>query len=150
MAVKEILKAPHEMLSTVAAPVLITDGPMDIEALIQDLKDTVNAPYGKLRSVGLSAPQIGVSKRVLVLNHDRHENLIMINPKLVEAVGRIKHDEMCLSYPGMKRRRTRRQTIRVEYLNEKFELMTQTFFALTSVILQHELDHLDGKGLDHD
>lgn len=140
----------RETLSCVSMPVSTIDDPQDLAKLFKDLEDTVNARHGKLITVGLSAVQIGVLKRVVIINYGQYKNLIMINPKLSEASGRMKHDEICLSVPNMIKRRTRKQYIRVDYLDKHWNPKNQVFTGLEAVIVQHELDHLDGRTLHDD
>lgn len=138
-----------EILKCISEPVSRIDDPQDLAKLFKDLEDTVNARHGKLVVAGLAAVQIGVLKRVLIINYGQYRNLILINPKLSEASGRMKHDEICLSVPGKVVRRTRKQYVRVDYLDRHWNPKSQVFTGLDAVIIQHEMDHLDGRTL-HD
>lgn len=142
--------ADQEMLSCISNPVSTIDDPAELAKLFKDLEDTVNARYGKLTIAGLAAVQIGVLKRVVIINYGQYRNLILINPKLTEATGRMKHDEICLSIPGKVVRRTRKQYIRVDYLDRHWNPRNQVFTGLEAVILQHEMDHLEGRTLHDD
>ncbi len=138
-----------DMLNCISEPVSKLDDPQDLAKLFKDLEDTVAARHGNLHVAGLAAVQIGVLKRVVIINYGQYKNLILINPKLTEASGRMKHDEICVSIPGITRRRTRKQYIRVNYLDRFWNPKNQVFTSLEAVIVQHELDHLDGRTL-HD
>jgi peptide deformylase len=150
--IQEIVKAVPdlELLKSVSMPVSQLDDKDDIANIIQDLIDTLGARHGKIQAVGIAAPQIRVLKRIIAINYGQHKNLIMINPVITEATGRIKHDEMCLSFPGMFKRKIRRQYIKVNYLDRNMNPREQVFTAMEAFIVQHEVDHLDGKVLsDH-
>lgn len=139
-----------EMLRQISSPVTTLDDPEELNTLFKDLEDTISARHGKLVIAGLAAVQIGVLKRVIMINYGQYRKLIMINPKLTEATGRMKHDEMCVSVPGKVVRRTRKQYIRVDYLDRNWNPKNQVFTGLEAVIVQHEMDHLDGETLyDH-
>lgn len=139
-----------ELLKCVSEPVTKLDDPADLAKLFKDLEDTVAARHGKLIVAGLAAVQIGTLKRVVIINYGQYKNLIMVNPKISEATGRMKHDEICVSVPGKVVRRTRKQYIRVDYLDKFWNPKNQVFTGLDAVIVQHELDHLDGRTLHDD
>lgn len=144
--IRKVILMPDPILKEVALPVSPIDVMADIDEICQDLIDTVKARHGEhgIIGVGLAAPQIGVRKRIVVINYDKHKDLVMINPVIKAASGRMKHDEMCLSYPGFFKRKTRKQYVEVEYLDQNLNPKHQVFTALSAFIVQHELDHLDG------
>jgi len=106
------------------------------------------------RWVGLAAPQVGVDKRILVVSllRDREDEVystvIMINPEIIEHSEEITNDEFpewCLSLPWTKSWYIdRHRDIKVQYLDTKWKKRVQWVYELGSVILQHEIDHLDG------
>lgn len=121
-----------------------------LAALIQDLKDTLTKSEG----CGLAAPQIGVSKRVLIVDGnvmaDVYDYLngffrVMINPVIVEESEKsCEYNEGCLSVPGIYADVVRPVSMTVEYYNEKFEKVTETFDKFACRMIQHEMSHLDG------
>lgn len=121
-----------------------------ITSLIQDLKDTL----AKSEGCGLAAPQIGVSQRVLIVDGtvmaDVYDYLkdffrVMINPVVLsESPTRCEYSEGCLSVPGIYCDVVRPDSITVEYYNEKFEKVTETFDKFGCRMVQHEMSHLDG------
>ena len=118
--------------------------------LITDLKDTL----AKADGCGLAAPQIGVSTRVLIVDGtvmgDVYDYLkdfgrTMINPVIVEeSSSRCEFEEGCLSVPGVYCAVTRPEKMTVEYYNENFEKVTETFDRFACRMVQHEMSHLDG------
>ena len=111
----------------------------DVRALVEDLFDTMAAASG----VGLAANQIGVTRRVAVINADG-QTFAMINPRIVEATGRDSKEEGCLSIPDAFAEVARSERVVMEALNEAGELIHMDVSALVARAIQHELDHLDG------
>lgn len=122
----------------------------EILSLVQDLKDTLKSSEG----CGLAAPQIGVSKRVLIVNGDEvadnYEYLkgfsrVMINPVVLElSKETCEYSEGCLSVPGIYSDVIRPESMKVEYYNENFEKVVETFDKFGCRMIQHEMSHLDG------
>ncbi len=111
----------------------------EVRALVEDLFDTMAAASG----VGLAANQIGVARRVAVINAEG-QTFAMINPRIVEADGRDSTEEGCLSIPDAFAEVARPQRIVLEALNEDGEPIRMDATALVARAVQHELDHLDG------
>ncbi|MCZ8518110.1 MULTISPECIES: peptide deformylase [Paenibacillus] len=108
--------------------------------LLGDLKETLYAEPGR---AGLAAPQIGIAKRVAVL--DMGEGLIeLINPEIVEKSGEQTSFEGCLSLPKLYGSVKRAQTVRVKTLNREGQEVFLDAEGHTAVCMQHEIDHLDG------
>lgn len=102
--------------------------------------DTMNANNG----VGLAANQVGILKRIVVIK-DGEEDKVMINPEIVEYSQEIcDMKEGCLSIPDTFLDIQRPETIKVKYRNMKGKPHFETYSGLTSRIIQHEIDHLDG------
>ena len=143
MAILEILKYPEPILSKVAAPVKNFNN--KTLTLINDMLDTMYAAPG----VGLAAPQVGVSQRIVVLDVD-HENpgkLVykLVNPVVTRADGEVVWEEGCLSVVDYTAEVRRAAQVEVEALDEKEKPVKIEAEGLLAVALQHEIDHLDGK-----
>ncbi len=110
-----------------------------ITTLLDDMADTMYQANG----VGLAAPQVGILKRVVVI--DTGEGLIeMINPVVVETKGAVVGDEGCLSLPGKTAQVERPEYVKVEALDRNGEKIVVEGTELLAVALCHETDHLDG------
>ena len=122
----------------------------ELAELVEDLKDTLVKADG----VGLAAPQIGVSLRVLIVDGrelaDTYDYLkdfvrVMINPIVTEESGtKCEYSEGCLSVPGIYSDVTRPSEITVEYYDESFKKVTEHFTGFACRMVQHEMSHLDG------
>ncbi len=114
----------------------------DVRALVDDLLETMYAEDG----IGLAAPQIGVPLRVFVydVRDDELDPGVLVNPRIVEATGKQKEVEGCLSIPGLDEVVERSAHVVVEGLNREGELVRIEATGLLSRCLQHENDHLDG------
>lgn len=147
MAVKEILCYPDTRLKTVCAPVDELDE--ENQTLIQDLIDTMVAAG---HSVGVAAPQIGVCRRVVVvdvshskLGRDNHHGLlVMVNPEILEKEGRETMREGCMSVPDYTGNVVRAHSILVQFLDRDGIDRVIRASGFEAVAIQHELDHLDG------
>ncbi len=143
MALLKIRKFPDNVLKEPAQPVETIDG--NLNGFIDSMAQTMYAAPG----VGLAAPQVGDSRRIVVLDTD-HENpgkhlLKLINPRVVEAEGSIVWEEGCLSVIDFTAdvQRAERVLVRAWTLEQKeIEIEAEELLA---VALQHEIDHLDGK-----
>ena len=143
MAVLEILTYPNSTLKRRAEEVEKVDG--KIRKLISDMVDTMYANGG----VGLAAPQVGVPKRVVVVDvrlYDPSTSLIsIINPEVVTEGGEVIHEEGCLSVPECVEGIKRRKWIKVKGLNERGREIEVEGEGMLAFALQHEIDHLDGR-----
>ena len=136
-----ILEYPDPRLRTKATPVAVFD-----EALRRLVDDLLETMYGA-KGVGLAASQVDVHKRLLVLDvsETRDQPLVLINPQILSAEGRIPGEEGCLSLPGIYDKLERAARIRVRAVDrdgKPFEIDAEGMLA---VCIQHEMDHLDGK-----
>lgn len=142
MAVRDIVLYPNDVLTTECKNVDHVDD--EVRQLVQDLADTMYDAPG----VGLAAPQIGVLKRVTVIDiskPDEESNLlVLINPEIVERKGKITWEEGCLSFPGLYEKIDRAREVTVRALNTKGEEFEISGEELLAVAMQHEIDHLDG------
>ena len=121
-----------------------------LSELIDDMIETMNDADG----VGLAAPQIGVSQRVVIVDGDvvadtydylKDFRRTLINPEILEeSEEQTTYSEGCLSIPGVYCDIVRPKTIKVRYYNEDLEQVTEVFDNFASRMVQHELSHLDG------
>ncbi|TDJ65458.1 MAG: peptide deformylase [Proteobacteria bacterium] len=141
MAIRKILHYPDPRLRRKALPVNTVDN--EIRTLIDELAETMYQAPG----MGLAAPQIDVSKRVLVIDisEARNDLRVFVNPGLLTQEGEQTMEEGCLSVPGVYEEVTRAAKITVRALGgdgKPFELKAD---GLLATCVQHEIDHLDGK-----
>ena len=137
MAIREIRKDNDEILRKVSKKVEKIDD--RIITLLEDMAETMRAAEG----VGLAAPQVGVLRRVVVI--DVGEGLIeLINPVIVYEKGEQLREEGCLSIPGKSGIVKRPEKVIVRALNRKGETFEITGEGLLAVALCHEIDHLNG------
>jgi peptide deformylase len=150
MALLPIIDVPHPTLSKVAEPVKKSEINDELRQFIRDMIETMQDAPG----VGLAAPQVNVSKRILVVDISSEEPemkpFALINPEIVAHSGETGIEEGCLSIPEFTAEIPRYQSVSVRYLDEngvEQELQANGFLA---IVLQHELDHLNGiTMLDH-
>ncbi|HMA80665.1 MAG TPA: peptide deformylase [Candidatus Binatia bacterium] len=143
MAILEILTYPDPVLRKVAAPVKNINA--KTARLIDDMLETMYAAPG----VGLAAPQVGASQRIIVMDVD-HENphkqiYKLINPVITRAEGDIVWEEGCLSVVDFTAEVRRAAQVEVVALDENEKELKIEAEGLLAVALQHEIDHLDGK-----
>ena len=111
-----------------------------IRELIEDMLDTMYEANG----VGLAAPQVGILKRIVVIDIGDGNAYTLINPRIIESDGTQTGDEGCLSLPGLQGTVTRPNHVICEAYNENMELFTVEGEELLARAICHELDHLDG------
>ena len=151
MAVLEILTAPHPVLSAKARPVRPDEFGPAIKTFLSDMAETMFAAPG----VGLAAPQVGDGRRMIVAdltddgkadNPGRGKNVYhMVNPQIVEKSREIiTYEESCLSVPEYYVDVQRARRIRVRWQDADGNASEQWFEEFPAVVLQHELDHLEG------
>ena len=146
MALREVLKFPDKRLRLVSTPIVeVTD---EIRVLAADMCEVMYDEPG----IGLAAPQVGVSVRLIVVdtewNSDEEEvqqnPLILLNPEIIEKEDKIVWNEGCLSVPDFEADVERAARIRLRATDlegAEIDLLTE---ELQAVCLQHEIDHLDG------
>ncbi|MGO9602643.1 MAG: peptide deformylase [Candidatus Binataceae bacterium] len=143
MALLRIRKFPDDALKQPAKPVENITG--DVNSLIDSMAQTMYAAPG----VGLAAPQIGESKRIVVLDTDHDEPgkhlLKLINPRVVESEGKVIWEEGCLSVIAYSAEVERAAKVLVRAWTPDEEEIEIEAEDLLAVALQHEIDHLDGK-----
>ena len=137
MAIRVIRTEEDPVLRKISKPV--KEVTPKIITLIDDMLDTMYEAMG----VGLAAPQVGILKRVVVIDVGDGP-IILINPEIIEKSGEQTGDEGCLSVPGMSGQVTRPDYVKVKALNEDMEEVVYEGEGLLARAFCHELDHLDG------
>jgi len=138
-----IVKFGNPILEKPAEPVTVFDG--DLKRLVEDMFESMYAAHG----VGLAAPQIGISKRLAVIDVTFKENpdaqLVVVNPEIVRTEGRHTQNEGCLSIPEFREpvARPRKVTIRAQDISGKW--FEKTGEDLLARAFLHETDHLNGR-----
>jgi peptide deformylase len=142
MSVREIHTWPSEVLRKKAAPVDRVDE--DLRRLIDNMLETMYAAPG----IGLAAPQVGVSKRLIVVDlssgMEKDQLIVLVNPELVSAEGEVVSEEGCLSLPELSVKICRAGKVVVRGLDPEGRSVEVRGEDLLARALQHELDHLDG------
>ncbi|MBX2964613.1 MAG: peptide deformylase [Cyclobacteriaceae bacterium] len=127
----------------------------DLKQLIDDMFETMHAAQG----IGLAAPQIGKSIRLFVVDgtglekddDEAEEGMedfkkAFINPEMLDELGTPwAFEEGCLSIPNIREKILRKETIRIRYYNENWELKEEEYDGMKARIIQHEYDHIEGK-----
>lgn len=143
MAVLPIIVAPDPRLKIKAKPVNAVDD--DVRKLMDDMLETMYAAHG----IGLAAPQIGDSRRVIVVDVARENEpsrpMCFANPQIVGVSNDDRpHEEGCLSLPEHYAEVVRPDRVRVRYLDRDNEIREIDAEGILSTCIQHEMDHLDG------
>ena len=144
----KVLKAPNPILKKKARPVEEAEFGFELEEFVNSMLDTMYAENG----IGLAALQVGDSRRILVAE-PRYEDedasdvplFMMVNPEITrrsdEMIG---CEEGCLSLPGFLFKVPRHKTINIKWRTPTGESMSRTLSDFHSIVIQHEMDHLDG------
>jgi len=143
MALREILVVPHPVLKQVSAKVDVVDD--DLRALMDDMLETMYDAPG----IGLAAIQIGVPKRVIVMDLARQDEepqpRYYVNPEILWASEETApYEEGCLSVPEIFDEVERPARVKLRYLNYQGEQIEEDAEGLFAVCIQHEMDHLNG------
>lgn len=143
MAIREILVVPNPALKQVSAPVEQVDDAL--RALMDDMLETMYAAPG----IGLAAIQIGVPKRVIVMDLAREgedkQPRYFVNPEILWASDETApYEEGCLSVPDIYDEVERPARVRLRYMNYAGEPIEEDAEGIFAVCIQHEMDHLDG------
>ncbi|MDO4473819.1 MAG: peptide deformylase [Eubacteriales bacterium] len=117
----------------------VTKMTLRTKILIEDMLDTMYEAQG----VGLAAPQVGILKRIVVIDIGEGP-IVLINPEILETAGEQTGDEGCLSVPGKAGTVTRPNYVKVKALNEDMEEVIYEGEELLARAFCHEIDHLDG------
>ncbi len=143
MAVREILTVPNPTLKEVSKPVATVDE--ELRSLMDDMLDSMYAADG----IGLAAIQIGVPKRVIVMDLDwgkgERNPRYFVNPVLSDpSENTLPYEEGCLSVPTYFDEVERPDRIRIDYLDYNGKPKTEIAEGMFAVCIQHEMDHLEG------
>ena len=138
MATRKIREIGDEVLTKPCKEV--TKITLRTKVLINDMLDTMYEALG----VGLAAPQVGVLKRIVVIDVGEG-SIVLINPEIIETSGEQSGEEGCLSVPGKSGLVTRPDYVKVRALNEDMEEIELEGEGLLARAFCHEIDHLDGK-----
>ena len=143
MALLKILIFPDPRLRTKAKPV------QNIDWAIKELSDDMLETMYEGEGIGLAATQINVHKRIIVVDitKEKKEPQVLINPEIKKIIDPEKraYSEGCLSVPGFYEELQRPSSVEVSYQDLEGKINTQVISGLLSVVIQHEIDHLDGK-----
>ena len=137
MGIRKIRTMGDEILRKTAKPV--TEMNLRNKVLVKDMFDTMY----KAEGVGLAAPQVGILKRIFVIDCGEHP-LVFINPEILETEGEQTGEEGCLSIPGKHAQVTRPMKVTVRALDAEMNEFTFTAEGLEARCILHENDHLNG------
>jgi peptide deformylase len=139
-----IVKYGDPVLEMKAATITEFDTP-ELNQLIDDMFESMYAAHG----VGLAAPQIGISKRIAVIDvsfkEDPDAKLVLINPEIIKLDGKQSQSEGCLSIPEFRENVSRAKKATVRAQDAKGKVYEKTGDDLLARAFQHEIDHLEGK-----
>ena len=142
MALLQIRHYPDPVLKQKAEPV--TEFTPELRQLAQDMVETMYAAPG----VGLAAPQVGVSKRLTVIDcapkDEEPALLVLVNPEIIARQGECHEEEGCLSVPGYYAKVDRSAQVRVRFQDLDGTAHVIEADGLMAIACQHEIDHLDG------
>lgn len=143
MAKLEIIQFPEPVLRETAAPVEKVDD--ETRRLLDDMMETMRAAPG----VGLAAPQIGLSRRIFVMDPssdaEKPDPHFIINPDIIEKSSEMRvYEEGCLSLPGIYAEVERPARIYMRYVNRDGQQCEDWFEGHAATVAQHEFDHLNG------
>ncbi len=137
-----IRKYPDPVLSQPGEPV--TEFNAELQKLVADMFETTYANQG----IGLAAPQVGVSKRLTVIDLSMGKNpaekIVLINPEIISSEGKLYEEEGCLSFPDIREKVVRSAKVRIRAQDEKGKWFEMDGEDLLSRCFQHEIDHLNG------
>lgn len=142
MAVLEILKYPHPLLKKRCEEVDRIDGV--VKKLIRDMTETMYQANG----IGLAACQVGVSRRVIVVDVspiDQEKDFFsIINPEVISEEGEIEHEEGCLSVPDCLEKLKRKEKVLIRGFSPAGKEIEISAEGILAIAIQHEIDHING------
>jgi len=138
----KIVKYPEPVLSQPCEPV--TEFDKELRKLVADMFETAYASQG----IGLAAPQVGVSKRLTVIDvsmgKDPKDRLVLVNPEIISSEGKLYEEEGCLSFPDIREKIVRAAKVRIRAQDEHGKWFEMDGEELLARCMQHEIDHLNG------
>ena len=140
MSALNVLIYPDERLRTVCQPVAeIND---EIRKIVDDMFETMYKEEG----IGLAAPQANIQQRIITIDLDSENSnqIVLINPEILESSGETGIEEGCLSIPGFRGLVPRKEKVTVKALNRDGNEFTLEADGLLAICIQHEIDHLNG------
>ncbi len=140
MAILDVLIYPDDNLAKVCQPVETIDA--QLNTFIDNMFDTMYEHEG----IGLAAPQVNVLKRVVTIDieGDKTNQIVLINPEIIESSGETGIEEGCLSIPGCRALVPRKEKLTVKALNRQGQEFVLEADGLLAICIQHEIDHLNG------
>ncbi|AUI66776.1 MULTISPECIES: peptide deformylase [Glaesserella] len=140
MAILDVLIYPDDNLAKVCQPVETVDA--ELNTFIDNMFETMYQHEG----IGLAAPQVNVLKRVVTIDieGDKTNQIVLINPEIIESSGETGIEEGCLSIPGCRALVPRKEKLTVKALNRDGKEFTLEADGLLAICIQHEIDHLNG------
>ena len=138
MAVLSVRLYGDPILRTVAEPVATVTP--EIKQIVSDMVESMWHQVG----IGLAAPQVGISLRILVMDDGKGGAQALVNPAITDRGGSVREEEGCLSLPGIFADVERSKWIRVSALDDEGRPMGFEAQGLRAKVIQHEIDHLDG------
>ena len=138
----KILKHPDTFLRQESQP--IEEVKPDTQKLMDDMLETMYAASG----VGLAAIQVGYQKRICVIDASANKDkpIFLVNPRIIQQSDlTLTGEEGCLSVPGKFNNVPRQTRIKIEYICYHGKKLCKTFYDLTAIVIQHEIDHMNGK-----
>lgn len=140
MNVLNVLKFPNKKLTEISDNIMKID--YTIKNIINDMKDTMYYNEG----LGLAAIQVGIKKRILIINilNEEKQILVIINPKIIYYQDINTYKEGCLSFPDIFIDVERRKKIKLKFLSLDKKYKYIKIDNLLSICIQHEIDHLNG------
>ena len=140
MAIRNIRQEGDEILKKISRKVEVVDE--KVQQLIDDMIETMH----KYNGVGLAAVQVGILKRILVIDlYDDNGPIVMINPVILETKGEQEVDEGCLSFPNQFAKVKRPAEVTAEYFDRTGKRMRVKAKELLAQAICHEVDHLNGE-----
>ncbi|MGD0910510.1 MAG: peptide deformylase [Terracidiphilus sp.] len=138
----KIVKYPEPVLSQPGEPVTEFNG--GLRKLVADMFETMY----KAQGIGLAAPQVGVSKRVTIVDlsmgKEPRDKLVLVNPEIILGEGKQYQEEGCLSFPEIREKVQRAAKVRIRAQDENGKWFEMDGEELLARAFQHEIDHLDG------